>query len=593
MKPHPEETTVHAAAAMQWGTEPGCVTVESKSGKILIEGGIFRVDGRTGRDALARLAELVDRDGPSALANAEGDFVGLIVGKDEACAFKSFTSQYQLYYREADGAVANRLAHFLGPAGVRWNEDYFARHVLIVPGYQFMSTETPLTGVSRVLPGELVRIGSSVTRQQLVRRDYRYLLDAAQRPEDVAPRILSTLRNSIHARLAAYPDRDVCVEISGGLDSSFIACLLGEQTSRIRGVMFSQPNVPSHGISERYAREVATRYGIDLTVIPPEKLPEGVDENPGYACEPSDFFWFGDWFSRAVADVASAGSLVYTGFGADQLFLRSLAFLPYLLQRREYRLFAEALPAASRLASRGWANLAWQSMLSLIPEHIHERLSAAVSGGRWSPFDVSDVNMHRMLTSSVPWLRCGRSLRDYTEERKASERRLAGDSVLCDDWGYFAAPRTVTQSHFAAKGLIDASPYCDLPLLDLVYGEVSALRVHDFESRYKELLRECQKGIVPESLRNRQNDTFVFNSFQLKYVNAGHDYFLSLIARAPEGWIDRRAASYALEQLAFGITTGSTRSVMALLGYLNWREALLGHHSKGVTGLFHAHPKRA
>ena len=576
----------------QWGAHQDCTVINCSLGKIFIEGGVFRVDRRIGRDALVRLAELVDCDGPSALARVEGDFVALIATDDVIYAFKSFTSQYQLYYREADGAVANRLSHFLDVAPPRWNEDYFARHVLIVPGYQFMSAETPLSDVSRVLPGELVCIGPTVTRRQVVRRDYLYRLDEAQRPEDVTPRILATLRDSIKGRLAAYPDAPVCVEISGGLDSSFIACLLAEQTSRIRGVMFSQPNVPSHAVSEDYAREVAARCSIDLAVIAPNELPSEVDQNPGYADEPSDFFWFGDWFSRAVTHVAAPRSLVFTGFGADQLFLRSISFLPYLLRRGEYGQFAKALPAASRLTSRGRANLAWQSVLSLMPEHWYQRCSAAFDGGRWNPLDVGDVNMTRMLTLPVPWLQCGKSLAAYTRERRAWERSLVGDGALCDDWGYFSAPRTVTQSHFAGKRLIDASPYCDLPLLDLVYDEVSALRVHDFEGRYKELLRECQKGIVPETLRNRQNDTFVFNSFQMKYVNQGRDWFLSLIAEAPEGWIDRRAASFALEQLAFGITTSSTRSVMALIGYLSWRQALLAQRSKDMSGLIYARTQR-
>ena len=135
----------------------------------------------------------------------------------------------------------------------------------------------------------------------------------------------------------------------------------------------------------------------------------------------------------------------------------------------------------------------------------------------------------------------------------------------------------MTQGHFAAKGLTDASPYCDLALLDFVYDDVSALLVHDFEGRYKELLRECQRRIVPESLRGRENDTFVFNSFQLTYVNKARAYFASLLAAAPDDWIERRAANHALEQLSFGITTSSTRSVMALMGYLSWRRAFVGH----------------
>ncbi len=561
--------------SVAWNAAQGSWTVECRFGKILIEGTVFRAGGQHGREALARLAEQIDHEGVAAIAKAEGDFVALVLTGRETYAFKSFTSQYQIYYRD-DGTVANRLAAFFD-ANTEWDEDYFARHVLLVPGYQFLSTATPLKNVRRVLPGELVTVGQGITRRQIVQRSYNYRLNTSQHYDDVARQILEILRGSIKSRLAAHPDTKICVEISGGLDSSFIACLLGEQASNIRGVMFSQPHLPSHAISENYAREVAERYGIDLVVMPPEELPQTVDENPRYADEPSDFFWFGDWFSRAVANVAEPGAFVFTGFGADQLFLRSPAFLPYLLQRGEYGLFAKALPPASKLLSRGRANLGWQSVLSQMPEGLHRRLNRAFAGRRWNPWDVSDVNMQRMLTDTVPWVRCGKGLQAYTSEKRVWEKQLVGDGILCDDWGYFSAPRTVTQSHFTMKGLHDASPFCDLALLDFVYDEVSALLVHNFDGRYKELLRESQKGIVPESLRNRQNDTFVFNSFQLQYVNKARAYFASLLETAPEGWIDRRAAAYALEQLSFGMTTSSTRSVMALLGYLSWREAFKRH----------------
>jgi asparagine synthase (glutamine-hydrolysing) len=575
-----------------WNAGPDCSTVDCKFGKILIEGAILRVENQTGRRALDRLAALIERDGPSAMASAQGDFVAIVAADHAVYGFKSFTSQYQLYYRTSDGAVANRLGFFFDSSHARWNEHYFARHVLMVPGNQFLSAETPLDNVSRVLPGELIRFSPSVTRQQLIRRRYSYRLDASQRREDVAPDILAILRASIKDRLAAKPHAKVCVEISGGLDSSFIACLLGEETSSIRGVMFTQPTLPSHAISQAYAQEVADRYGIDLTILHPEDIPNAVDENPPYSDEPSDFFWFGDWFSRSVAQVAEPGSQVFTGFGADQLFLRAPSFLPYLLQEREYKLFAKALPPASKLLSRGQANLAWQSMLSLVPEKIHQPLNRMFANSGWSPWDVSDVNMRRMLTEPVPWLKCGRSLGAYSREREAQARELVGDGIICDDWGYFSAPRTVTQGHFTAKVLMDASPYCDLPLLDFVYDDVSALLVHDFEGRYKELLRECQKGIVPESLRSRQNDTFVFNSFQMTYVNKAREYFASLLRSAPDGWIDHRAAAYALEQLSFGITNSSTRSVLALMGYLGWRRAFVRHQAstgeRSIAGLMSA-----
>ena len=186
-----------SATRSRWRADLGCSTVACASGTILIEGAVFRVEDQVGRRALDHLAGLIDREGPSSIARADGDFVAIIVTDQATYAYKSFTSQYQVYYRESDGAVANRLAFFYDACSTRWNPDYFARHVLLVPGYQFLSTETPLGNVCRVLPGELVRLGPSVTRQQLIRRNYSYRLDATQRNEDVAPDILAILRNSI------------------------------------------------------------------------------------------------------------------------------------------------------------------------------------------------------------------------------------------------------------------------------------------------------------------------------------------------------------------------------------------------------------
>jgi asparagine synthase (glutamine-hydrolysing) len=449
--------------------------------------------------------------------------------------------------------------------------------VLIVPGYQFISRETPIKGVHRVLPGELVTIGRPVTRKHLVTRDYKYRFEGGATRQEAAEQILYLLRDSIKSRLAARPQSRICVEISGGLDSSFIACLLGEAASDIRGVMFSQPGVPSHVVSEGYARDVATRYGIDLVVVPPEDLPPPPVGVAPYCDEPSDFFWFGDIFSRGVAQWAEPDSYVFTGFGADQLFLRSPAILPHLLKARQWSAFGGSHPAASALLSRSRFSIAWQSAISQLPAGLHRRLQRASSVTGWTPWDVSDVNMQRTLTNDVAWLLCGKGLDAYSSERRQAEKPLVGDGIICDDWGYFSAPRVVTQAHFAQKGLVDASPFCDLPLLDFTYDDVSALMIHDFGARYKELLRDAQKGVVPETLRNRQNDTFVFNSFQMNYVDKQRERFESYLDGVNEAWIDKRGARGALQQLSFGMTTSSTRSVLALMGYLQWKEAFLAH----------------
>src|SRR4051794_10663441 len=109
------QDTVPAAEA-RWSADPRCRTVDWGHGKILIEGTVFRIEDRDGPHALDHLAALIEREGPSAMAKAEGDFVAIVVTEQDIYAFKSFTSQYQLYYRERDGAVANRLGFFFDPS---------------------------------------------------------------------------------------------------------------------------------------------------------------------------------------------------------------------------------------------------------------------------------------------------------------------------------------------------------------------------------------------------------------------------------------------------------------------------------------------
>ena len=112
-------------------------------------------------------------------------------------------------------------------------------------------------------------------------------------------------------------------------------------------------------------------------------------------------------------------------------------FFPYLLQRREYRHFAKALPPASELLSRGRANLGWQSMLSLASRRHPPTAEQDVcrpgleSVGRQRRQHAPDADR------SVPWLRCGRSLHAYSRSEKRWERELVGDGIICDDWGIF------------------------------------------------------------------------------------------------------------------------------------------------------------
>ena len=86
---------------------------------------------------------------------------------------------------------------------------------------------------------------------------------------------------------------------------------------------------------------------------------------------------------------------------------------------------------------------------------------------------------------------------------------------------------------------------------------------------------------------------------RLQFISAdlceqGTRVFRIAAQAVPDGWIDQRAASFALEQLSFGITTSSTRSAIALMGYLSWRQAFIRHCAatggQKIAGLIPARP---
>ncbi|MBK6694881.1 MAG: asparagine synthase [Myxococcales bacterium] len=535
------------------------------------------------------LLEAFLREGDVALARAEGDFIAVIARPCDVLAWKSFAASRQLFIAERQRAVSNRLLPLALAGASEPDPIYRDRFIVGTPSLLHALPETPLAGVRRVLPGHLVTLSpSGVAERQLVRRAWRYHHDRRQGIREAGLRVRELLVRGVEERLLQATPGDICCELSGGLDSSFIACLVGARASHVKAYMFARPDLPSFRASEGYARSVADRYGLDLAILTPSDLP--VVDLKGehvYSDEPSDFFWFGQMFGRAAAARLQPASTLFNGFGADQLFLRSPRVVPHLLRQGLLREGAAVLRDFARYAQRSEASLALQTALSMLPRSGYRKLVRPFAGRRLNPFYVGDVNPDWEVRSTVPWLRGGEmasaeGLERVESLRLAADARLIGDGIVCDDLAYLAASTAVYAPFMAPKQIREESPYCDLPLMDYVYGEISVHLVHDFRGRYKELLRVAQEGIVPEELRNRAHDTFVFDSFRSDFLKKNHAAFVDLMASsdalrdqgtAPwvDGpWVDRRGLAESFEQLTFGVQTSATRAVLTLLGYLVW-----------------------
>ena len=171
----------------------------------------------------------------------------------------------------------------------------------------------------------------------------------SQKEEDIAPQILARLEDSVCDYLAYAKDRPIVCEVSGGLDSSFIAALLAKHSSNVSGYMFTYPDSPSHRGSEACAVTLAKECGIKLQLIDPAHLasPELSVLLP-YHDEPSGAFWYGTLFGKTMGELWPKNSAIFSGAGSDQLFSRSPDYLIFLLQSGRLKRFWQSFQAGFR-----------------------------------------------------------------------------------------------------------------------------------------------------------------------------------------------------------------------------------------------------
>ena len=175
-----------------------------------------------------------------------------------------------LYYSESEAgfAFASELKALTQLAPV-------APQLDVVALYRYLSflwcpgTATPLSAVTRVAPGELVRVreGRVVERRSWTRAR------AAQssNPERLDPspaRVAAALRRAVHRQLVA--DVPVGAFLSGGLDSSAVATFAREQQPGIDCFTIVPDGGPEPGEASDlpYARRVARRLGVRLHEVP-------------------------------------------------------------------------------------------------------------------------------------------------------------------------------------------------------------------------------------------------------------------------------------------------------------------------------------
>ena len=222
-----------------------------------------------------------------------------------------------LYYARAGDLLvfASELKSLLASGLVEPVLDYEAIDAYLTLGY-FPAPQTPLAGVSKLLPGSVLVVDSDVR----VERFWRYPAAAPEEMtlDDAAERLTAKLDESVRLRLMS--DVPLGAMVSGGLDSSLILALMARNmTDPVKTFAIGFAEDPESELQD--ARNVARAFGADHTEvelsfgdasIPLEELLWHLDEPVG------DLSTLG---FHALCRIAAADvTVALSGQGADELF---------------------------------------------------------------------------------------------------------------------------------------------------------------------------------------------------------------------------------------------------------------------------------
>ena len=170
----------------------------------------------------------------------------------------------QLYYNKR-GDICSQIKPLVSKEE-EFELDYLYLGAIQKWGYN-IDELTPFTSVKRVMPGKLYMFMGGTLQNATSECYFDWRWGASKLP----PESLRTLvRNSVVEYTQAIPksEKNIAVLLSGGIDSSVVACLavgaLGKEN--VKGLMM--PSQFSSDSSVEDAKELADRLGIEYSVLP-------------------------------------------------------------------------------------------------------------------------------------------------------------------------------------------------------------------------------------------------------------------------------------------------------------------------------------
>lgn len=508
-----------------------------------------------------------------------GQFSAILITNKTLFAYRSPFSPHLLFYNK-DTFSDQTLS--LVDSSLRFSTDYLIRFVADQPSLQFSSPLTPFEGVYRLPPHSSLKweLGKSpvLTSHPFTSLGMNHESASLEASAEI---IRSQLQEILMGHLKK--NSPVHCELSGGLDSSFIASFLADlSSSPVKAHMFSYRQHPSHAYSEHCAEQVASEKGISLTVLDSAGLSRvELNESTPYQNEPVDFFWQGALFGKLCQKILPDKSLLFTGFGCDQIFMRNHEVVSYLKSKGKLFSASQHVSAIAHSMNRPSLNFLFQFLLTLLPTPALVLLLDKTKHWRINPFKVDELYPKITRFDRVEWLNAAAGdnsplqLLSLHEEGETQDFRFFESKGVHPSLNYLIAPQYVLGPYLEVKGIEYIHPFCDTRLIELAFSQIPFSLIHDFVNPYKHLLRQAQKGITPEAVRNRRRDEFSFDGYFYETLKHNQSFLEFCLEEAIQDYPDLihgPSARAALQAMFFGANGNTQNKLLRLFSYLIWKK---------------------
>lgn len=517
--------------------------------------------------------------------NLQGDFSAILIDSNKIEAYRSSFSPHLLFFRE--NMLGDSLSELVKvtPHNPPFCADYLKYFVMDVPSLQFGLELTPLAGIKRLPPHSCL-----VLRHQ----SPSHLVRFPQRKFSVVEREIPIedsgleLKNKTEEVLRWHLTKSgpLAAELSGGLDSSFVASFLSDlRPGAVQAHMYSYRKNPSHLFSENCAKEVAKEKHISLHVFDSDQAETlQLEDLKTYQNEPIDFYWQGALFGKMSQDFLSSQSLLFTGFGCDQLLMRNASILLYLRKKHGFLAGLRFVRSFAKASQRSFLNFSYQYLLSLLPFSLLVRLVDSTRTWKINPFKMDELISEAGRWERINWVKFqGKNLSGYdlfqTRHIGLDFQSQYFDSLVPQpNLNYLIAPQYVLGPYLAEKNIQYIHPFCDSRLIEFAFSQIPFHLIHDYQAPYKNLLRQSMSGIVPEKVRNRPQDEFSFDGYYYRFLQRNEGFLRELVEEAlPEHaeWIDPELFRKSFESMLFGGYSQSEVAVSRFISYLVWKRQFM------------------